>query len=156
MKITICGSMTFVEEMVADKKALEANGHEVKMPPERVTTKTGAIVDVRDFKAQRELADARDANTWKLKGELITLHFGKIKWSNAVLVLNYDKHGTANYVGANTLMEMALAFHYGKPIFLLNPVPDLAYHDEIRGLQPIVLDGDLTRIAPAAATLPRE
>jgi hypothetical protein len=147
MKITICGSMTFVEEMVAAKRELEANGNEVDMPPTQVTNSAGEVVDVRTFKAQREKAAANDKRTWKCKGELIALHFGKIEWSDAILVLNHNKHGVANYIGANSLMEMALAFHLGKPIYLLNPVPDLAYREEILGMQPTVLGGNLGTIA---------
>src|SRR3990167_4062096 len=66
--------------------------------------------------------------------------------ADAILVCNYDKNGIAGYVGANTLLEMGLAFHLRKPIYLLNAIPEVSYKEEILGMQPIVIDGDLERI----------
>jgi hypothetical protein len=38
------------------------------------------------------------------------------------------------------------AFRHGKKIFLYNPAPQGILHDEINGLRPIVLNGDLSEI----------
>ena len=70
-------------------------------------------------------------------------HFDKVEWSGAILVTNYDKNGVANYIGPNTLMEMGLAFHLGKKIYLLNSIPETAWKEEILGMQPVVVSGDL-------------
>lgn len=44
-------------------------------------------------------------------------------------------------------MEMALAFHLKKPIFLYNEIPDKSHFvEEIIGLEPIVLHGNLANL----------
>jgi len=67
--------------------------------------------------------------------------------SDAVLALNFEKRGIANYIGCNTLLEIAFAYTAGKKIFLLNPLPQQEYiHDEINAIEPIVIHGDLSLI----------
>ena len=73
----------------------------------------------------------------------IRSHFEKIEWANAILVTNYEKNNIANYIGPNTLMEMGLAFYLKKPIYLLNPIPDCPWKEEILGVEPVVINGDL-------------
>lgn len=60
--------------------------------------------------------------------------------------MNVDKHGQKNYIGGATFLEMFKAFDLGKRIYLLNPIPDGMLTDEIIGLQPIVINGDLSLI----------
>ncbi len=43
-------------------------------------------------------------------------------------------------------MEMGFAYGLDKKIFLLNPVPDMPYKEEILAMQPTVLNGDLTKL----------
>jgi len=46
-------------------------------------------------------------------------------------------------------MEMALAYHFNKKIFLLHSPPDVRKEKsthEVLIMQPIILDGDLSRI----------
>jgi len=43
-------------------------------------------------------------------------------------------------------MEMGLAFYLKKKIYLLNEVPELPYKEEILGVKPIILNGDLSKI----------
>lgn len=74
-------------------------------------------------------------------------HFDEVVWSDVILVCNYDKNGVANYIGANTLLEMGLAFHLNKPIYLLSSIPEISYKEEILGMWPIVIDGDLKKIS---------
>ena len=59
---------------------------------------------------------------------------------------SYDKNGVKGYIGGNTLMEMGLAFYLKKKIYLLNEVPELPYKEEILGVKPIILNGDLSKI----------
>jgi hypothetical protein len=64
-----------------------------------------------------------------------------------VLILNYEKHGQANYIGGNVLMEMALAFYQKKPIFILNEAPeDSTFLEEILGVLPVFLHGKLENL----------
>ena len=73
-------------------------------------------------------------------------HFEKVAWADAILVSNHDKNGVPGYIEANTLLEMGLAFHLGKPIYLLNGIPEMAYKEEILGMTPIVINGNLSLI----------
>lgn len=67
---------------------------------------------------------------------------------DAVLVLNLDKHGIKNYIGGNTLMEIGFAHVLKQKIFLYNPIPDIQfYKTEIEAVRPVIINGDLTKIA---------
>lgn len=50
------------------------------------------------------------------------MHFDEIasKNTDALLVINNTKNDTPNYIGANTMADIGLAFHYNKDIYLLN------------------------------------
>ena len=68
--------------------------------------------------------------------------------ADAILVANYDKHGIENYIGGNTFLEMGFAHVLDQKIFLLNPIPEMPYYKtEIEALKPVVIHGDLGRIA---------
>ncbi len=82
----------------------------------------------------------------KIEHDFIREHFRKIEKSDAILVLNYDKKGIANYIGGNTFLEMGLAFWLGKKMYLLYAIPDMDYKTEMHAMQPIVLNGDFTKI----------
>ena len=146
MKITICGSIAFYDQMLIAKKQLEELGHEVKLPPTDVKDENGDPMSVADYYQKRKTAANSETWVWQRKKEAIDSHFDKIAWSDSVLVLNYDKKGVPGYVGGNTLMEMGVAFFLKKPIFFLNPIPELSYKEEILGMWPIVLNGDLSKI----------
>ena len=67
--------------------------------------------------------------------------------ADAVLVLNYDKHGIQNYIGGNTLMEIGFAHVLNQKVFLLNPIPDISfYKTEIEAVKPVILHGELSKI----------
>lgn len=82
----------------------------------------------------------------KITNNFIRKHYDLITNSGAILVLNHDKKGVKNYIGGNSLMEMGFAHIHNKKIFLLNPVPELSYSDEISAMTDIVLNGDLNKI----------
>jgi hypothetical protein len=147
MKITICGSVAFINEMEDMAKQLDQRGHEVKLPPSSHPGENGEQIPTLEYyKYKKEAVGNPHSWVWKYHDEPIREHFKKVEWSDGVLILNYDKNGVANYVGPNTLMEMGLAFHLKKPIYLLNPIPDVAWYEEIAGMQPIVIDGNLENI----------
>lgn len=74
-------------------------------------------------------------------------HFKKVLEADAILVVNNEKNGIPGYIGGNALMEMTLAYHYKKPIFLWNDITSqLSIEEEIRGLNPIVIHQDLMKI----------
>lgn len=144
MRITVCGSIDFSQEMERVRKALEEKGHEVLMPD-----------SIKDFgltgpEKVRELKSDRKRFLGEIKPTYTKKHFDKVAKSDAILVVNMDKRGIRNYIGGATFAEMMLAFHYNKKIFLLNPVPQdeklSAYIEEIEGCHPVILDGDLSLV----------
>lgn len=136
MKIALCASMVFTERMLETKQELEQRGHEVF---------------VSGF------ADAYVGKTEKEKEELTLFHknrkdairefWEKIKKSDAILVLNFDRRGVKNYIGGNALMEIGFAHVLNKKIFLMNPVPEIEYYQsEIEAVKPVIIHGDLSKI----------
>lgn len=95
-----------------------------------------------------------DTERAKLKESLIQDHLKEINESDAILVFNEDKKGIAGYIGGNTLMEMAFAYAQKIEIFLYKPVPDMSYSDEILGMKPIVISGDVSKIDAYFKQLP--
>ncbi len=147
MRVTICGSIAFINEMVEAKQKLEEMGHEVAIPPVTAPGPDGKPIPALDYyNHKKALMEDGSAWIWKDHSQRIVDHFEKVKWSDAILVLNHDKNGIEGYVGANTLMEMGLAFHLKKPIFLLNKIPKMSYTEEIFGMKPIVISGDFNKI----------
>ena len=41
---------------------------------------------------------------------------------------------------------MGVAYYLEKPIYLLNPIPEMPYTSEIEAMEPIVLNSDLSKI----------
>ncbi len=150
MIITICSSIKFWPQIVEVKKQLEDLGHEVLTPPHEVPNQTGKMIPVEEYYRIRKEMVERGENddwVWTRKSEAIKWHFDKVSKADCILVLNYDKNNVANYIGGNTLLEIGLAFWLGKPIYLYNPIPEeISYYEEIKGIQPIVINGDLSLI----------
>jgi len=146
MKITLCGSIAFFNQMLEIKKELEMSGHEVKLPPTEVADENGNMIPVAEYYKLRKEAKEDTGWIWERKAEAIKNHFDKVAWSDIVLVLNITKNDIANYIGANTFLEMGLAFHLGKKIYLLNPIPEIACKEEILGMKPIVIANDLSKL----------
>jgi len=138
MKIAICGSMKFHEEMTAIKAALETMDFEVVTP---LQSDENTPIEARTDVTEEEIITA------KIEYDFIREHFRNIENSDAILVLNYEKNGISGYIGGNTFLEMGHAFGLGKKIFLLFDIPEMDYVTEMKAMQPIVLDGDLTRIS---------
>lgn len=140
MKITICGSSAFKEQMVDYKNKLQELGHEPVIHPDYEAFVRGEKQDIVERIATEHAAVKRQ--------------YGYIKWyhdaiagSDAILVLNFDKKGIANYIGGNTLMEIGFAHVNGKKVFLLNPVPqEVSYKDEIEAMMDVILGGKLELI----------
>jgi hypothetical protein len=146
MKITICGSIAVYEQMQNLQSELEKLGHEVKIPPIEVANETGQMISVKEFYEIRKTLPENTSWVWERKSQAIRAHFEKVAWSDAILVLNYDKNGIKNYIGANTLLEIGLAFYLHKKIFLLNPIPEIGYKEELLGTNPTVINNDLNLI----------
>jgi len=87
-----------------------------------------------------------DSWIWDEKEKAIRTHFNKVDWSDAILVLNHGKNNIDGYIGGNTFIEMGVAFHLNKKIFLLDKIPDVAYKEEILAMKPVVINNDLNKI----------
>lgn len=132
MKIIICGSMKFSSDMLIAKADLESRGHEVTVPQGMELFLTGEI--------DSETADTKIANDY------IRYYYDKISAGDAILVLNKTKNDVEHYIGGNTLMELGFAHVNNKKIFLLNPIPQMSYTDEIEAVQPVVINEDFSKI----------
>lgn len=147
MKITLCGSIAFINEMDTLRQQLEPLGHEVKMPPMIKEGPNGTTISASEYYAHKKEAFSNPQHwIWKLHDRAIRTHFQKVEWADAVLIANYDKNNIVGYIGPNTLMEMGLAFHFNKKIYLLNPIPEISYKEEIIGMKPEVLKNGLGSI----------
>ncbi len=143
MKLTIVGSSAFKEQMLDYQKKLAELGHEGIVHPDYQAFINGEKQDIWDLVTHGEHAKAKRDNNY------IMWYHNAIQNSDGILVLNFVKKGIKNYIGGNTLMEIAFAFVAGKKIFLINPIPeDVSYADELKAMvnEENVLNGDLGRI----------
>ena len=139
MKITIVGSSVFAVQMVEYRDQLMKLGHEVNLHEHYIAQANGGMKDLID-RMNREHAFV------KKEYDYIRYHYNEIVNSDAILVLNFDKNGIKHYIGGNTLMELGFAYVNHKKIFLLNPIPEMNYKDEIEAVEPIVIYGNLNLI----------
>ena len=125
-KIVISGSMQFLEDMRACKSPLEEKGFEIVLPDE----------DDWDNIKPEEINEYKRLVSKK--------HFDSIANSDtsAILVVNNSKKGIDNYIGANTFAEIAIAFYFGKKIYLLNDIYE-SYSDELLAWGAISLNGNI-------------
>ncbi len=142
MIITLRASASHYREVFDVQKELERRGHVVLVPITAERMKKSGNFDVEAYKTW-----VNDPIDYAKKQELMRLHFAEILKGDATLVVNMEKRGLSGYIGGNVLMEMAIAFHAGKPIYLLNDIDDaLPVKEEVLGLQPTILHGDLSRV----------
>lgn len=100
MKICVCCSLTFTDEVKKLAEELQKLGHEVFLP-------NGVMMDVI-HRSDFDPVVAKRGNGY----DAIRGHFKKIEESDAILVCNYTKNGVENYIGANTFLEMGFAYYY--------------------------------------------
>lgn len=136
MKIAICGSMAFVDNMLDLKQRLEQLGHSVL---------------VTDFAAAYAGKSPEEIQTLTIRDknekDAIREFWPKIRACDAILVLNYDRKGIAGYIGGNTLMEIGFAHVLNKRIFFINPVPDIPYYrSELEAVYPEIIGNDWSRL----------
>lgn len=134
MKIFITGSTQFFDKVAEIKAYLEHAGH-IVTPPNGFDNPEEARV--------KSLGTARH-QAWKAK--MIRKDGQIVSANDAVLVLNFEKHGQPNYIGGSTFLEMFKAFEMGKKLYLYNPIPEGMLTDEIIGFGPQVINGNLSLI----------
>jgi UDP-N-acetylglucosamine:LPS N-acetylglucosamine transferase len=141
--ITICSSASHYKQVLEIEKQLKALGYRVKIPKTANIMKRTNNFDVSTYKTW--FANKKD---YKKKTLLMKEHFKKVLEADAILITNFDKNGLVGYIGGNVLMEMVIAFHYKKPIYIYNDISaDLSIKEEIYGMNPIFLNGDLRIIS---------
>lgn len=132
MKITICGSIKFTENMSQISGQLLKNGHETELPLTSIKILSGELT-LEEFERESE------GENRKIQDDVIRKYYEKIKESEAILVANYDKNWIRNYIGGNTFLEIWFAYVLNKKIFLFNEIPEIWYSDEIKAMQPVIL-----------------
>lgn len=140
LKLALCASASSYKEVIKFSYKLEELGIDVVLP------KTAARMKQENHENNEGKIDWSIAPAgYHGKAVLIREHFNEIAQCDTILVMNYKKHGKANYIGPNVLMEMAIAFYLKKPIYVLYDQPEASpLIDEILGLEPIFLKGDIS------------
>lgn len=130
-KVVICGSMLFYNEMLNCQKKLEELGIDAIIPKEE--NETVLSYDEKQF--------------IEFKKRVSRTYLKKIRDKDTVgvLIYNAEKKGVANYIGANTLVELAMAFTWNRKIFLYNDIY-LPLKDELQAWDCICLNGNLVRM----------
>lgn len=130
-KIVICGSMLFYDEMLECQKILRKKGVKSIIPKEE-----NEIINSYDESAFREF-----------KRKVSSAYLKKIREKDtiAVLIYNGTKKGQENYIGANTLVEIAMAFTWNRKIYLYNDIYE-PLEDELLAWECICLRGDMGKI----------
>lgn len=130
-KIVICGSMMFFKEMSLCRDILRKNGLKAIVPKEE-----NDIIEAYDEVAFRE---------FKRKVSKAYLKKIREKDTSAVLIYNGTKKGQENYIGANTLVEIAMAFAWNRKIYLFNDVY-VPLADELLAWECICLNGNIEQL----------
>ena len=133
MKIFLICSKAFYCEIEPIKKALEEMGHEIVLPN-----------SYDNPGIEKQCWENGTHNEFKAK--MFRLSREKIGEIDAVLTLNYDKHGVKNYIGGATFLELYEAFMQNKKIYLMNDIPQGILFDEIEGFSPIIINGNLNLV----------
>lgn len=139
MKIMICGSMAFIKDILNVKRQLDRLGHTALIP-------YGTEPHLIDSKFVEKLGDNLE---YCIKNNIMKKNFDMVAKSDAVLVLNPKRNNIEGYIGVSVLMEMAVAHHLNKNIFIFNEIPhyDKArWAQEVRIMQPIIIHGNLNKI----------
>jgi len=140
--ITICTSVSFYKQALDLQKELRKKGFHVIVPSTAYVMKKTGVYDEDVYKTW-----FKNKEDYHKKTAVMLDHFKKVRKADAILVLNLEKRNIKGYIGGNVLMEMTFAFLHKKPIFVYNMILDsLPIAEEVYGLQPIFLQGDLSKI----------
>lgn len=126
--LLICGSMSFFEKMKSVQAELLKMGVDAIIPDDE--SKMPDSITPEEFS--------------EFKRSLSRNYLGKIrqKGTVAVLLVNEEKNGICNYVGANTLAEAVMAFTWKRQIFIYNDIY-APMTDELCAWQAIPIHRDL-------------
>ena len=129
--LLVCGSMTFFDKMKRVQEELREYGIDAVIPEDES--------DLPDNMSSEEFT------VFKRKVSQNYLKKIRDKGTQAVLLLNEEKKGVKNYIGANTLAEAVMAFTWNRKIFLYNDVY-LPLADELLAWEAMPIHRDLSVI----------
>ena len=129
--VVICGSMMFYNEMCECQRILHSHGINAIVPKDE--DNIPANISEEEFRA--------------FKKRVSSAYLKKIRDKNtgAILVYNATKKGIDNYIGANTFVEIAMAFAWNRMIYLFNGMYK-PYEDELMAWDCKCLNGDMNTI----------
>lgn len=139
MEIMICGSMAFIKDFAKLKKQLDSLGHTAFIPH-------GTEPHLKDSGFVESLKENLE---YCIRNNIMKKNFDMVANSDAILVLNPKRNNIEGYIGVSVLMEMAVAHHLGKKIFIFNDIPhydNARWAQEVKIMQPIIIHGNLTKI----------
>jgi uncharacterized protein YaaW (UPF0174 family) len=136
MKIGVIGSMHFSEKMIEVADKLKNLGHEAIL-----SNFVNSFVNKQDDEIEKiKLKQKFDENAMKRDWEIMSK-------ADALLIINLERHGIKNYIGGNTLFELAAGYFADKILFFYNPIPEISYYKtELEAIKPIILNGNLELI----------
>lgn len=135
MKLFIACSKYFYEKIPKIQRELEDYGHIVSLPNSYD----------EPFK-EEEIKKRSLEEHIKWKSEMLLMDEINIFPNHAILVLNFEKNGQPNYIGGATFLEIYTAWRRNKKIFLYNPIPKNNFTDELEGMNPTIINKDLSKI----------
>ena len=132
MKIFIACSKYFYSEIRRVVVILEEMGHEVSYPN-----------SYDEPFAEERFREMGEEEHIEWKSGMMRKDRENLKPQDAALVLNLEKNGIPNYIGGATFLEVYMAWDLGKKIFFYNQLPDCSFTDELVGINPVVINGEL-------------
>lgn len=133
----LAGSFTFAKEIVEIKNQLEKMGH-IILTTGNLELHVNSPHIKSGFDEELKLCIEHDA---------MRDGFNQIVKSDAVLVCNYPKKNIQGYLGISVLMELAIAYHLNKKIFLLYEFDKSQnYGLEVAIINPTILNNDLSKL----------
>ncbi len=130
-EVIVCGSMTFYEKMVEVKRFLQSENISCIIP--------------EDESSFCELINDNDATLFKRRASNSYLRRIRKKSTVAILVYNETKRNVKNYIGPNTLVEIAMAFMWNRGIFLFDGIYE-PLCDELEAWKCISLNRDFSKL----------
>ncbi len=134
MKLFITCSKYFYQEIPKIAEELKSYGHDLTFP------------NSYEEPFKEEMLKFNKRAHIEFKQKMMRLHEPKIKMNDGILVYNLNKNGLENYIGGGTFIEIIKAWELNKKIFLYNPIPQNIFTDELTGINPIIINKDLSKI----------
>lgn len=139
MKLMIIGSMAFSHDMVSLQQKLNKLGHDAQVPH-----------GIEPHLEDETFVDNLEGNSqFVIENNIMKRCFDQVAESDGVVVLNKKRNGMDGYIGISALMEMAIAHHLNKKIYIIYPIPsfdEARWAQEVTNMQPIIVNENLELI----------